>query len=257
MTERLTIKNLEIKTLNKGEFEGYGSVFGNVDFGGDVVMPGAFKRTLAEHRLTKTLPLMFWMHKPDQIPGKWLEMEEDSKGLYVKGVLADTQLGRDVHTLLGMKAVRGLSIGYATKDQDFTDEGIRLLKDVELYETSIVSIAMNPLADVTHAKTRLSEAGEYVPELAEFKRKCEQFFREEGISKNNARLFVSNMFRAATGETPEATGETLEEHKEKNEQQKDYAGVTPDEIEVNAGIDNFREANLIYDLEKHFNKIFG
>lgn len=253
MTERLTIKNLEIKSLSKGEFEGYGSIFGNVDLGGDVVMPGAFKRSLAEHKSQNTLPLMFWMHQPDQIPGKWLEMSEDTDGLYVKGQFADTQLGRDVHTLLGMKAVRGLSIGYITKDQDFTDDGIRLLKDVDLFETSIVSIAMNPLADVTHVKTRLSERGEYVPEIAEFKRKCEEFFRSEGISKNNARLFVSNMFKAQVGEKLKEPGDMLEEQ----EETKDLDGVTPDQIELNAGIKDFEESMLIYDMAKIRQSVFG
>ena len=256
MIERLTIKNLEIKALSKGEFEGYGSVFGNVDLGGDVVMPGAFKRSLSEHKATETLPLMFWMHKPDQIPGKWLAMEEDSKGLYVKGVLADTELGRDVHTLLGMKAVRGLSIGYATRDQDFTDDGVRLLKDVELFETSIVSIAMNPRAEVFHAKSRLSERGEYVPELAEFKRRCEEFFRQEGISRNNAEMFVSNMFKASTAVNADEDRVILDKTEE-HKGEKDNGGATPDEIEINTGMKNFEDANLVYDLEKHFKEIFG
>lgn len=257
MTERLTIKNLEIKSLKEREFEGYGSIFGNVDLGGDVVVPGAFKRSLKQHKSQDTLPMMFWMHQPDQIPGKWLEMQEDSNGLYVKGVLADTQLGRDVHTLLGMKAVRGLSIGYSTKDQDFTDDGVRLLKDVELYETSIVSIAMNPLADVTHAKSRLTDRGEYVPELAEFKRKCEQFFRDEGISKNTARLFVSNMFAIKSGETLDDPGETLESKDTETEQPKDYSGVTPDDIEINEGLKIYKDMQQAYDIKRIMEKYFN
>ena len=66
-------------------------------------MPGAYKRSLAEHRKDGALPQMFWMHQMDQVPGMWLEMEEDKKGLYVKGTLADTALGNEMHTLLGMK----------------------------------------------------------------------------------------------------------------------------------------------------------
>src|SRR5262245_26345257 len=121
---------LEIKSLSKREFEGHGSTFGNVDLGDDIVMPGAFKRSLAEHQKAGALPQMFWMHRPDQVPGKWLEMEEDGKGLRVKGVLAETPLGEEMHTLLQMKAVRGLSIGFRTKDQDFDKDGHRLLKEI-------------------------------------------------------------------------------------------------------------------------------
>lgn len=255
MNERLTVKNLEIKSLNSREFEGYGSVFGNVDFGGDVVLPGAFKKSLTEHKLNDTLPLMFWMHKPDQIPGKWLEMEEDSKGLYVKGVMADTELGRDVHTLLKMKAVKGLSIGYSTYDSDYTNEGIRLLKGLDLHETSIVSLAMNPLADVTHAKSRLTENGEYVPELAEFKRKCEQFFRDQGISRSNSELFVSNMFKTSTAAS--AGDDRVILDKTKDADKTDNGGVTPDEIELRAGLAGFEEKITIYEMEKIFKNAFG
>jgi len=251
MNERLTIKDLEIKSLNSKEFEGYGSVFGNVDFGGDVVMPGAFKKSLSEHKMNDTLPMMFWMHQPDQIPGKWLEMEEDSKGLYVKGVLADTELGRDVHTLLKMKAVRGLSIGYSTFDSDYTNEGVRLLKGLDLHETSIVSLAMNPLADVTHAKSRLSENGEYVPEMAEFKRKCEQFFREQGISKKNAITFASNMFKASIGVSPDEAGGKPKT----KEVDQDYSGATPEEIELITGLSSFQEKQMLYEMEKILKRI--
>jgi len=205
MNSHLTIP-LEIKALNKREFEGHGSVFGNKDYGNDVVLPGAFKRTLAEHKSEDTLPMMFWMHDPSRIPGKWLDMKEDDTGLYVKGVLADTDLGNEIHTLLGMKAVRGLSIGYTIADRDYDDEGTRLLKDVDLWETSIVSLAMNPKAQIAHAKSRLSERGENVfngDELAAFKRDLESYFRNKGFSKNLAKMYVGNVFKDQTGAMPD------------------------------------------------------
>ena len=71
---------LEIKALSARQFEGHGSIFGNVDLGGDVVMPGAFKTTLAEHKAADSMPSMFWMHAPDQVPGAWLDMSEDAQG---------------------------------------------------------------------------------------------------------------------------------------------------------------------------------
>jgi hypothetical protein len=141
-------------------------------------------------------------------------MEEDSNGLYVKGVLADTPLGNEIHTLLGMKAVSGLSIGYITRDQDFDNDGVRLIKDADLLETSIVSIPMNPKAQIAHTKSRLSERGEYVPdsdELAALKRDCEQFLRGKGFSKNLAKSYVSNLFRDQPGATLDDPGEMPED----------------------------------------------
>lgn len=185
MKANLTIP-LEIKRLDDREFEGHGSTFGNEDLGGDIVMPGAFKRSLAQHRKAGSLPQMFWMHDPSRVPGKWLSMSEDEDGLKVKGTLAHTPLGDEIRTLLKMEAVRGLSIGYRTVDQDYDNDGRRLLKELELWEVSVVSLPMNPMAQVAHAKSQLSERGEYVPTPTEF----ERILREAGCSRKVARDIV-------------------------------------------------------------------
>jgi HK97 family phage prohead protease len=182
---------LEIKALGPREFEGYGSIFSNVDHGGDVVLPGAFAKSISEHKANDSMPLMFWMHQSDQVPGVWTDMAEDAKGLYVKGEIVDTALGRDVRTLLQKNAVRGLSIGYRPVDIDWRTDGTRLLKQLELLEVSIVSMAMNPLARVEAMKAaRLSADGEYVPTEREF----EQHFRRMGCSKSVARLLIARVF---------------------------------------------------------------
>jgi len=197
MKPTLTVP-LEIKSLAKREFEGHGSVFRNVDLGGDIVVPGAFARSLAEHRKASSLPQMFWMHDPSRVPGKWIDMREDDEGLAVKGVLAETELGNEIHTLLKMDAVRGLSIGYRTRDYDFDKDGNRLIQDAELWEVSVVSLPMNPLAQVAHVKARLSADGAYVPTP----REMEAEFRRMRISKSNARRIVSVIYNGA-GEMPE------------------------------------------------------
>lgn len=180
---------LEVKLLGERKFEGYGSVFGNRDHGGDIVLPGAFAATLAAHKAAGTMPLMFWMHQADQVPGVWTDMAEDGNGLHVRGELVDTTLGRDVRTLLEHKAVRGLSIGYVPVDVGYGREGERLLKQVELHEVSVVSMAMNPLARVTALKARLSHDGEYVPT----ERELERIFRDAGCSRVVARLLITKL----------------------------------------------------------------
>lgn len=181
--------DFELKSIGTREFEGYGSIFGNEDLGGDIVVSGAFRKTLDAHKAAGTMPLMYWMHQSDQVPGVWLDMQEDRKGLYVRGELVDTQLGRDVRTLLQKKAVRGLSIGYRPVDTDWHGSS-RLLKQVELGEVSIVSQAMNPLAQVEAVKARLSADGEYVPT----EREIEAHFRRMGCSKGVARSLIARLF---------------------------------------------------------------
>jgi len=181
---------LEVKTVSGNQFTGYGSVFGNVDYGGDVVLPGAFRKTLKKHRDEGTMPAMFWMHKADEVPGAWIDMKEDKGGLYVHGEVLDTTLGRDVKILLEKKAVRGLSIGYRPVETDWRDDGVRLLKEVDLFEVSIVSLAMNPLAKIEAMKARLSQEGEYVPSEREF----EQLLRRAGCSQRVSRALIAKMF---------------------------------------------------------------
>lgn len=250
---RLTT-SLEIKALSNMQFEGHGSVFGNVDWGNDVVLPGAFKRTLAEHKSEGTLPAMFWMHDPSRVAGKWLDMHEDDRGLVTKGELAPTDLGKEIHTLLKMEAVKGLSIGYIPTMVDYNADGVRLIKEVDLLEVSVVSIPMNPKAQIAHVKSRLSAIGEYVPredELAELKRECEHFLRGKGFSKKMARQYATNLFVGS--------GETLESKIDPGTPavNRELPGETPDEIEVIAGLSDFREKQIAYDLEKRFKRIFG
>lgn len=187
--------NLQMKALRSGQFEGHGSIFGIRDRGGDTVMPGAFKKSLATRKAEGGLPMMLWMHDPSKVAGVWLEMEEDADGLYVKGELADTELGREMRTLLNMKAVRGLSIGYRTVSSGFDGEGGRLLHEVDLFEVSLVSLAMNPFAQVEAVKAQLSRTGEYVPTEREF----EKILDDVGCSKSARRTIVSRMYGKTAG----------------------------------------------------------
>ena len=189
MTTQHSSFDFEIKAIGQREFEGYGSIFGNEDLGGDIVVGGAFAKTIAAHKSAGTMPLMYWMHQPDQVPGVWTDIREDSKGLYVRGELVDTTLGRDVRTLLQKSAVRGLSIGYVPVDTGWKGQS-RLLKQVDLHEVSIVSMAMNPLAKVEAIKARLSASGEYVPT----EREVEAHFVGMGCSLKTAKAMVRRLF---------------------------------------------------------------
>ncbi len=137
-----------------GEVEGYGSVFGNSDAYGDVILPGAFKASLDAHKAAGTMPAMLWQHDASAPIGVWTEMQEDSAGLRVKGRLAmDTVKGREAHSLMKMKALNGLSIGFYTKESVY-DRGtdIRTISEIDLWEVSLVTFPANKLARVTQVK---------------------------------------------------------------------------------------------------------
>ena len=132
-----------------GIFEGYASVFGNVDDGGDRMLKGAFTKTLREDLdRIKTC----YQHDPYDPIGKPLEMREDDIGLYVKGKISDTSTGKDVKILLKDKVINELSIGYNVVDKEFNN-GVRDLKVVKLFEFSPVTWGMNNMAKITAVKS--------------------------------------------------------------------------------------------------------
>ncbi len=146
----------EFKARESGEMtvEGYLSTYGNVDEGGDVVMKGAFERTLASSRKVKFL----YAHNPESVLGPPLALHSDDVGLFAKGTISQTSLGRDVHTLLLDGAVDSWSMGYLPRPDGFrfkesADGGlVRLLTDVDLFEGSLLALPMNEEAVVTAVK---------------------------------------------------------------------------------------------------------
>lgn len=138
-----------------GVIEGYGSVFGLVDRGGDIVEPGAFKASLAEWRKKKSLPPMLWQHDPYNPVGIWTDIVEDEKGLKVTGQLVmDVPQASSARALIQAGAVKGLSIGYRTvADEIDRSTGARRLKKVDLWEISLVTFPMLPEAQIAGVKS--------------------------------------------------------------------------------------------------------
>lgn len=117
----------------KGSFKGYASIWDAVDSLGDIVVKGAFKRTLKE---SKQFPLL-WSHNLME-PIGIIKGEEDDRGLAVEGQInIDVQRGREIRSLMRQGAVTGLSIGFQTvrEDNDKTT-GLRKLKEIRLWEIS-------------------------------------------------------------------------------------------------------------------------
>ena len=138
--------------------EGYASLFGAVDQGGDVVQPGAYALSLAALTAGGQSVKMLWQHDPACPIGVWDEVREDAKGLFVKGRLLDsTQKGREAAALIAAGALDGLSIGYRTRKATRNDKGQRLLNELELWEVSLVTFPMLPSARVA-AKSEAQDA---------------------------------------------------------------------------------------------------
>ena len=143
---------LELKFSQAGEavqvtdgavIEGYASLYGVPDQGGDVVQPGAYARSLERLQARGGTVKMLWQHDPAQPIGVWDEIREDARGLYVKGrLLLDVERAREAAALIGARAIDGLSIGYRTVSAQKDAKGQRLLAELELWEVSLVTFPM-------------------------------------------------------------------------------------------------------------------
>lgn len=203
MTVEQKSLSLEVKaTGEEGQIEGYGAVFGNRDSYGDIMVKGAFEDTLRNRK-----PKMLWQHNMMDPIGVWDEYAEDERGLYMKGRIAiKTTKGRDAYELVKADAIDGLSIGYVTKDYAM-EGGARLLKEVDLFETSLVTMPANAAALVTSVKN------------ADV-RDIEAVFRQMNFSRSEAKAMASaawkrrdDVLREADAIVPEADQREVDELK--------------------------------------------
>lgn len=165
---------LEVKDVDtkKGIVEGYFSAFGSVDSDGDVIMPGAFKRSIQDWgpegkgRIKHLLN-----HDPSKPLGKIMELKEDSYGLYYKSQIGNHQLGTDFVKMVESGLISEHSIGFQTlreqKGSDYNE-----IFDVKLYEGSSLTawganentplIGMKGLNDVEEIKDQIKAFEKFI-----------------------------------------------------------------------------------------------
>tara|TARA_R110000782_G_scaffold21088_1_gene56839 strand:+ start:262 stop:951 length:690 start_codon:yes stop_codon:yes gene_type:complete len=227
MTLKREIKRLpfEVKEFTQDEnyfyFEGYASTFGNVDHGNDVIVKGAFAESL---KVESEVPLL-WQHNMSKPIGISVELREDEKGLFIKGRISiRTTLGKDAAVLLEDKVIKEMSIGFFSKETDMIDN-IRYIKEIQLYEVSVVTKAMNSQA--------LIKSFESLKEV-------EQSLKELGLSNTEAKTLIAKV--------KEFSSQCDAEEKEKSQRDADA-----EEKELIAQIKKSEEINQLNTINKLFN----
>ena len=153
-----------------GTIEGYGARFNNADSHLDIIDKGAFADTIAQYRRAGRMPWMLLQHghgkaMEDELPiGAWSHIEEDDKGLFMRGQLAlGNRRADDVYALMRTEppALNGLSIGYVCKRFTIMPKGAsykRRIHAVDLIEVSCVHVPSNDSARLTSVKGDASDA---------------------------------------------------------------------------------------------------
>ncbi|MBM3552714.1 MAG: HK97 family phage prohead protease [Alphaproteobacteria bacterium] len=139
------VKRAELPLLQANEagaFSGYASLFGVVDSGGDMVMAGAFARSLIKRGASGVK--MLWQHQAAEPIGLWASIVEDSRGLKVEGRLdLSVARAREALSLMRKGAIDGLSIGFRTRRATTEkSSGVRRLHEIDLWEISVVTFPM-------------------------------------------------------------------------------------------------------------------
>lgn len=197
INKTLSFDQTEIKFTGEGKqgiFEGYASVFNNTDSDGDIILPGAFKNALASQ--TRKVA-MFFNHRTWDLPvGKWDALEEDSKGLLVRGQLTPGHSGAaDLKAAMQHGTVEGMSVGFSVSKDDYSmGTSGRIFKNVAaLREISVCTFPANELAGVSAMKSA---------EGIETIRDIEGWLRDSvGLSKSQAVGMIARFKSAIRSES--------------------------------------------------------
>lgn len=173
-----------------GTVEGYASLFGAIDQARDMVMPGAFARSL-RLRPVRRVPMLF-QHDPAEPIGVWLELAEDGRGLHVRGrLIPEVVRARELHALLRAGTADGLSIGFRTvRGRLDPTTRIRRLYEIDLWEISIVTFPLLAGARV-HAVKQAGPPLKLTPARTKDARPVDpsaQRFRPERLFRRHPRL---------------------------------------------------------------------
>jgi HK97 family phage prohead protease len=175
MTQSLAYAPVEIKSFGDGsenaplgEFKALVSVFGNVDYGGDKVVPGAFAKSVQNMQESGNPLSVYWNHDHDD-PfsniGVVKGIAETPQGLVVDAQLdMDNPKANQVFKLMQQKRISQFSFQYQVNpggaQQKIATDGTRYreLNDVNLLEVGPCWLGMNPETQLLGTKSEDQDA---------------------------------------------------------------------------------------------------
>jgi len=171
---------LEVKDIDskQGIITGYFSAFGNVDSDGDIMMPGAFKRSIEDWGPNGKGRIKHLMnHDPSQPLGKIIELKEDGYGLYYRSQIGKHRLGQDFIKMVESDLIKEHSIGFRTLREQKSNDANEI-HEVMLFEgSSLTAWGANEATPVINMKSITS-----VEELKETIRNFEKFIRHSDVT---------------------------------------------------------------------------
>lgn len=186
----LEIKN--VKTDEESEmftFEGFAATFDNVDLVDDRIEKGAFEKSIKNRT-----PKLLMQHNSFEAPiGIISKIEENEKGLFIKAEMpkTDARVRDIIMPQMKVGSLDSMSIGFRVKDFD-TEKDVRVLKEIEVHEISLVTFPANPKALVTGTKAEFGIAD--VEEL-KTKSEFEELLKSTGLFSRKAATKLASHFQ--------------------------------------------------------------
>ena len=134
----------------------YYSAFGNVDSDGDVIVPGAFTKTLKENGPSaKNRIWHLFNHSTEKPIAKPFEMMEDGFGLKARVKMPNTTLGNDTYELYKEGHITEHSIGFQTIKSAERSMGVNEITEIKLFEGSSVLWGANANTPTVGVKSQI------------------------------------------------------------------------------------------------------
>jgi HK97 family phage prohead protease len=143
---------------------GYLSSFDNKDHDGDIIVKGAYTKSINER---KSQIFFLNQHNWQQPLTKFNVLQEDEKGLYFESMpLPETSYANDVMKLYEAGVLKEHSVGFQTVKADYNKtEDTRYIKEIKLYEGSVVTLGANSNTPFTGFKSTIKEIDEEVANI--------------------------------------------------------------------------------------------
>lgn len=220
MSAPYVTKNLSAEFEIKADHEdddfvfikGIASSFGNTDRTGDVIEPGAFKKTIKLMKSGERKVAFLNQHRMDQPIGVVDTLKEVGLTVVFEGRLArEHSIVKDMLPLLKMGALHSVSIGFNIIDSEMDNDGIRTIKEIDLWELSIVTIPANEKTKITSVKKdeeNVVDKDEKIidihkAEAITSKRDFERVLRDSGLFTRKAAEILTKRFNEGNQGEPE------------------------------------------------------
>ena len=178
----------------KGIVTGYFASFNNKDSDGDIIVKGAFAKSIGDMGPGSAKPRIKHLlnHNPEQPLGVIKTLTEDSKGLYYESQIGNHALGQDFIKMVESGLVSEHSIGFRIIDsgegKDLGFEDARVLKAIQLWEgSSLTAWGANDRTPLTGLKSMQDLS---IDKLLEKQKRIEKFCKDTDATDETIELLL-------------------------------------------------------------------